>query len=243
MFVIYSFLGWCVEVVYTKYEYKKLVNRGFLNGPYCPIYGFGVLAIIFALSQFSNNVVALFVGSVILTTTLEFITGYVLEKIFHQKWWDYTVDAFNFKGYVCLWVSMVWGVGCVVVIYFVQPLVDGFINTFPTDIGKTLITVILTLMAIDLALTIVALTKLKIKVMHLDEILVRISAINEGINKNIAGGVIAARKSSEKRMQELDHLVKKYQDMVNDKVFGYRRITKAFPKFQPIKKNFKDKLK
>lgn len=233
--MIYSFLGWCVEVAYTKYEYNKLVNRGFLNGPYCPIYGFGVLIILTLLSQFSDNIVFLFIGSVILTTVLEFITGYVLETIFHQKWWDYTEDSFNFKGYICLWVSSVWGLACVIVIYFIQPIVGDFIKTFPIETGKTLITIIVTLILVDLGLTIVSLTKLKRRMVYLDNMLARISLITDGINKNITGGAAAAKKSSEKRMQELDNLVKRYQDMVNDKIFGYRRITRAFPKFRPIK--------
>ena len=107
-FFIYAFLGWCTEVIYACVNSGKFVNRGFLNGPYCPIYGFGVVAVVMCIYPAKDNLHVLFFGSVILTTALEFITGFILEKIFNEKWWDYSDEHFNIKGYICLKFSLMW---------------------------------------------------------------------------------------------------------------------------------------
>ena len=92
-FVIYAFLGWCCEVIFAALKTGKFVNRGFLNGPVCPVYGFGMLLVIgmqvFLLGS-SDNIFTLFAGSFVLTSAIEFLTGFVLERVFHDKWWDYS---------------------------------------------------------------------------------------------------------------------------------------------------------
>ena len=101
IFLIYGFVGWCTEVIFAAVNSGKFVNRGFLNGPICPIYGFGILAVVRLLKPFGNNILLLFVGSVLITSGLEYITGFLLEKLFHQKWWDYSDVPFNIQGYIC----------------------------------------------------------------------------------------------------------------------------------------------
>lgn len=123
LFFIYSFLGWCTEVIYVGLNQGKFINRGFLNGPYCSIYGFGVLFVVFLLNPIKNNLLLLFVGSVILTTSLELITGWLLDVIFHKRWWDYSNVPFNLKGYVCLKFSLFWGLGCVFIVKIVHPYI------------------------------------------------------------------------------------------------------------------------
>ena len=88
IFIIYAFIGWCVEVSYAALDRGIFVNRGFLNGPYCPVYGIGVLIVIIVLTPLKNNLLLLYFGSLLLTTILEFLTGLILEKVFHNKWWD-----------------------------------------------------------------------------------------------------------------------------------------------------------
>ena len=99
-FFIYAFLGWCTEVSFFAVKTGKFVNRGFLNGPVCPVYGFGLVIIIMALTPLKDNLLLLFVGSVVITSSLEFLTGWALEKIFHTRWWDYTNNKFNLHGYI-----------------------------------------------------------------------------------------------------------------------------------------------
>lgn len=121
-FCIYSFLGWCVEEMYASFAYRRFTNRGFLNGPVCPIYGFGANIIILALTPLKKNIFVVYLASVLLTSTLEFFTGLILEKLFNQKWWDYTDDKFNIMGYVCLNFSLLWGAACVFLMYVLQPI-------------------------------------------------------------------------------------------------------------------------
>ena len=102
VFLIYAFLGWCSEVVFAALNTGKFVNRGFCNGPICPIYGFGMLFVSLCLMPFRDNLPLLFILSLLLTSFIEFITGFVLEKFFNQKWWDYSKLPFNINGYVCL---------------------------------------------------------------------------------------------------------------------------------------------
>ena len=109
LFLIYAFLGWCTEVAFAAVTRGKFVNRGMANGPICPIYGFGVLAVLFCLQPFRGNFFLLFLGSVVVTSLLELVTGWALEKFFHDKWWDYSNEPFNIKGYICLRFSILWG--------------------------------------------------------------------------------------------------------------------------------------
>ena len=102
LFTIYSLLGWVCESTYCSILAKKLINRGFLNGPFCPIYGVGALLIVKLLSPFSHNLVILFFASLLLTSLLEYLTGFAMEKLFHAKWWDYSHRRFNIQGRVCL---------------------------------------------------------------------------------------------------------------------------------------------
>ena len=110
LFIIYAFLGWVMECTLGIIEKRKFVNRGFLIGPYCPIYGVGVVGVTLLLSRFSNNVVLLFILSTILCGVLEYFTSYIMEKIFHARWWDYTTTKFNINGRICLETLLPFGI-------------------------------------------------------------------------------------------------------------------------------------
>ena len=110
-FLIYSCLGWCLEVIYAAVTTGKLINRGFLNGPVCPIYGFGMVIVLFALTPLSHNLLLLYLGGVILPSALELVGGWALYKLYHTRWWDYSDYPFNIGGYICLEFSLLWGVG------------------------------------------------------------------------------------------------------------------------------------
>lgn len=169
-FIIYSFLGWCIEVCYATLNSGKFVNRGFLNGPYCPIYGLGATGIIYFLSPFKEYPLFLFVASASLTTVLEFITGYILEKIFHCKWWDYSNVPFNIKGYVCLKFTIIWGLACILLVNVLHPIVDNSIRHTPPIIGRTLMYISFSTMLADFIVTVKTILKLNIKLRNLEEI-------------------------------------------------------------------------
>ena len=106
-FFIYGVLGWCVEVAYAAAKQGEFVNRGFLNGPICPIYGVGVVSVIYCLGEVKGNLAVLYAASVALVTVIEGITGFVMDRLFHHKWWDYTDQPLNIGGYVCLVFSLI----------------------------------------------------------------------------------------------------------------------------------------
>lgn len=119
-FSIYSFLGWCMEVVFCTVRTGKLVNRGFLNGPVCPIYGFGMVIVLAVLGRFSDNIALLFFGGMVLTSALELVGGWALKKFFHTTWWDYSEKPLNIGGYICLQFSLAWGVCVVLAVRFLH---------------------------------------------------------------------------------------------------------------------------
>lgn len=121
LFIFYSFCGWIIEEVVCSMSAKKIVNRGFLIGPYCPIYGYAAIFMTFMLNEYKSNVITLFTLSSVLCTVMEYITSYAMEKLFHARWWDYSCKSFNINGRVCLVNSIYFGIlGCLL-IYFINP--------------------------------------------------------------------------------------------------------------------------
>lgn len=133
--IIYAFFGWIVETLYTSIPKKKFQIRGFLTGPIIPIYGFGALIIIYLLSPYVESVLLVFILGVIATSTLEYITSYVMEKLFHMRWWDYSQKRFNINGRVCLLNSTLFGLLSVVLMEFIHPNVVTWVHQFsPTSL-------------------------------------------------------------------------------------------------------------
>ena len=127
-FLIYSCIGWCLEVIYAAATTGQLVNRGFLNGPVCPIYGFGMIIVLFTLTPLQHSILLLYIGGVILPSALELVGGWALYKIYHTRWWDYSDFPFNIGGYICLKFCLLWGVGTLVVMRVVHPVVANLVD-------------------------------------------------------------------------------------------------------------------
>lgn len=130
-FFIYAFLGWISEVIFATLKTGKFVNRGFLNGPVCPIYGVGMAICVLLLNTLADKWWLLFIVGVALSTFLELVTGFVLDKAFKTKWWDYSKEPFNFKGYICLRFSLIWGIAITLVFKTLVPLTDKIISFIP----------------------------------------------------------------------------------------------------------------
>ncbi len=126
-FILYSFLGWLCEEIYCCSLQRKFVYRGMLFGPICPIYGFGGLIILYALYPWRTTFVRLFIASMILTSVLEYFTSWLLEKLFHAKWWDYSKIPFNLNGRVCLLNSTLFGMGGLALEHILHPLAEKLI--------------------------------------------------------------------------------------------------------------------
>lgn len=131
LFLTYAFLGWCMEVTCKLIQFKRFINRGFLVGPYCPIYGWGALAITLLLQRYTNDIIVLFVMAVIVCSFIEYFTSYFMEKKYHARWWDYSNKKFNINGRICLDTMIPFGILGVFIMYVSNPFFMGIYNDIP----------------------------------------------------------------------------------------------------------------
>ena len=204
IFFIYAFLGWCTEVSYAATKSGKFVNRGFLNGPWCPIYGFGVVIVLAFLEPLKNNLLLLFLGSVVLTSALEWLTGFLLEKLFAQRWWDYSNEPFNLSGYICLRFSLAWGFACLFVVKLLHPTVLLFIRLIPHTVGLILLSILGAVMAVDLAATVSAIAKLNRRLALIDELAGHIREVSNDFGEDLAERVLDAAEKGADWREDLD---------------------------------------
>lgn len=158
LLLFYSFLGWCGEMIYCSILQRHLCEkRGFLNGPICPIYGHGALLVLLALHGGGENPVLTFLLGGILTTVLEYVTSFVMEKLFHMRWWDYSHMHFNLFGRVCLWNSCLFGLACVLLCHAVHPAVArGVTWLIQKGIGVPLALVLAVVYATDTVVSVLS---------------------------------------------------------------------------------------
>ena len=252
-FIIYAFFGWCTEVAFAAVDLGKFVNRGFLNGPVCPVYGFGVAAVVSLLTPIQENKWMLFFGAVFVTTAIEFLTGWVLEIIFKQRWWDYSNLPFNIKGYVCLKFSVLWGLACLLVMEIVHPGITHFITAIPDKIGMVLLVAFYLVLFIDVFATAQTVLKMNKQLEEANKIAVIIHNVSDGIGKKISTNSIKvvsrleeSKKVTEgfktnvlsnlKNSKEQLEVLKEQRDKILSKnFFGKSRIIKAFPNISSSK--------
>lgn len=162
LFIIYAFIGWCLEVIYCYYHTGKIINRGFLIGPYCPIYGVGCVLIIILLKRYSSDVLALFIMSIVICSVLEYLTSYILEKLFKTRWWNYSNRKFNINGRICLETMIPFGVGGVIIMKVVNPFIVGLLNKLNDNMLFIVGGVILILFLIDNIISFSVVSKIKV---------------------------------------------------------------------------------
>ncbi len=206
IFFIYAFLGWCTEVSYAALVTGSFVNRGFLNGPVCPIYGFGVVIVLTCLTPLAGSLPLLFLGSVVLTSALEWLTGFALEKLFHQRWWDYSDEPFNLSGYICLRFAIAWGFACMFVVKLLHPTVLLFIRIVPQVLGVVLLALMGAVMAVDLAATVSTIIKLNRRLAQIDELAAKIREASNEFGENLADRVLDAAERGAGWKEDLDEL-------------------------------------
>lgn len=216
IFIIYAFIGWCTEVAYATLNTGKFVNRGFLNGPYCPIYGCGVVIVVAALTPIKENLFILFAGSLLLTSTLEYITGFVLEKVFHNKWWDYSDKPFNIHGYVCLKFSIYWGLACTFIMEIVHPAIYAFITKIPFVLGVILVVIFMGAFSVDMCVTVSTILKFNKRLRMLDEIAAKMRVVSDEIGENIHENVTTVLEKSEEFQKEHEELIDKISEKRQD---------------------------
>lgn len=163
-FIIYSFIGWSMEVICKLFELKKFVNRGFLIGPICPIYGYGVLGIILLIGRDTSDILAVFLKSILICSVLEYFTSYIMEKLFKARWWDYSRRKFNINGRICLETMLPFGaLGCFVV-YLVHPSIIKFVSLLNQPLMYVIATILFIIYLVDNIVSFNVMNKIKMEI-------------------------------------------------------------------------------
>lgn len=170
LYMIYSFIGWCGEVVVAAVKRHRFVNRGAVSGPFCPIYGLGAAVVAVFFPELKGNPLFLFLGGMVVNTFVEYVTGRIMEMSLHKKWWDYSDQKFNLGGYVCLKTSVLWGICTVLMIYVLNPVFTGLVGLIPKLWGEIILWVLFGLLIVDFIRTVIAVWGLKKKNGRIDQI-------------------------------------------------------------------------
>ena len=201
-FLIYSCIGWCLEVIYAAVTTGKLINRGFLNGPVCPIYGFGMVIVLFALTPLSHSLLLLYLGGVLLPSALELVGGWALYKLYHTRWWDYSDFPFNIGGYICLEFCLLWGVGTLVVMRIVHPVVADLVDLIPPFVGVILMCFLYAVYAVDVVATAIAASALADTLDTMEQLGDSIHAVSDAMTQLLGTTTLNAdQKLDEQRLQ------------------------------------------
>ncbi len=204
-FLVYSFLGYIMEIIICSIQFKKLVNRGFLFGPICPIYGVGAMLIVWGLGRYESNPVLVFVLGMLITSTVEYYTSYIFEKIFHNKWWDYSDRPDNINGRICLGNCIGFGVGSILIIYLFEPIILYGMSFIPDKFIIIFATMAFVLLVVDLISSSI-------------------------IAYNLRTRIIVAEELKRDKIIMLPKMVeKKYRDQIAKIRFKTNRIIKNYP--------------
>lgn len=170
LYMIYSFVGWCGEVLVAAVKRHRFVNRGAVSGPFCPVYGLGAAVTAVFLPELRENLFFLFLGGMVINSFVEYVTGRMMERILHRKWWDYSGEKCSLGGYICLKTSVLWGLCTVLMLRVLNPLLLGLIHVIPRFWGRLILCVLFGLLAVDVLGTVIAVWGLKKKNGRIDQI-------------------------------------------------------------------------
>lgn len=216
-FFVYSFLGWCLEVICKLITEKRFINRGILIGPICPIYGYGVLIMTLFFRKYLNDPITLFILIIVSCSILEYFTSYFLEKVYHTHWWDYSTKKFNINGRICLETMIPFGILGLLMMNYMNPIVFNLLNILPNYLIYILSTILLITYIIDNIIS----CKIIYNIQKLSKEIQSKQIIKKDDTERITRLV---RKQIEKSMKLLD-----------------RRLIHAFPHLEMLK--FKKKKK
>lgn len=149
LFILYSFIGWCGEIVISFMQNKRFINRGFLMGPCCPIYGCGCVLLALLLSKYANDLVVLFCLSMIICSVLEYLTSWIMEIIFKMRWWDYSHLKFNINGRICLYYGAPFGVIGTLVVKYINPFLLNILDKIPAIYYNSFVVILACVFVLD----------------------------------------------------------------------------------------------
>ena len=241
-FLFYSFAGWCVEVVYHAVKQGRVVNRGFLCGPVCPVYGFGMLAVFSmtksvipaatgiseaALRSEDNlaGTLVIFIGGMILTTSVELIAGWLLDIAFHARWWDYSAEPLNFHGYICVRFSIIWGCAVVAVVRIVQPLMErGDAFEIPAPYVYWVLGGLYAVYFSDFVLTVMIVAGLNRRLRELDEMQRQMRRVSDALSETLGTGTIRTQQGLDESRVKLALARAEIKDGISE---SRRRVSHA----------------
>ncbi len=251
IFYIYSFCGWFLESVGGILNVKKFVNRGFLIGPYCPVYGIGVVLITFFLQKYVNDILVLYFMSVLICGFLEYFTSYIMEKVFHARWWDYHNMKFNINGRICLETLIPFGFVGVWLVKFVNPLIFKLL----ASMNKTLIVigfcVITFLFIIDVIISFSVIFKFRRNVKNVeseikdntDEIVQKVKEEFEDFKYKISLSLQESRVNAVYRSAKLQKRIKEYRAKLSEELEKTKeKLRKLANKFAASSEDLKKKI-
>ena len=224
-FLLYSFLGWILESIFKSILLKKPVNSGFLNGPFCPIYGIGAIIMYLFLQGFKGNIILLFFVSFFILSIWEYIVGFLLEKIFRTKYWDYSDHKINIHGRVCLTNSIFWGILGILFINYINPFVEQKMSLIDNEIILCIDMILSLGIIIDCVISIISIVEIDSALKYIDELNHEIKSKLEEIN--IISKTID--KSKESMQLIIDELNKKRERFIKKLYRRIYRLKNAFP--------------
>lgn len=206
LFIIYSVIGWIVEVINSLISIKRFVNRGFLIGPYCPIYGVGSVLVIVLLTKYLDEPITLLVMSIVICSLIEYFGSLIMEKLFNTRWWDYSNQKFNINGRICLETMVPFGIGCTAIMYVINPFISKLVLSIPTNILNIIAIILGIIFITDFIVSFTVIAKFK--------------ALPEELKKD--------------NTEKVTEYVKKEIIKKNKKL--YKRLIEAFPKLTIMQK-------
>ena len=212
LFMTYSIAGWLMEVICKLIQYKRFINRGFLIGPYCPIYGYGALLITFLLRKYVDDPIVLFVMSVLICGILEYITSYIMEKIFKARWWDYSKRKFNLNGRICLGTIIPFGILGLLIMYIFNPFILEKLENLPE--------IVLNILSISLFVVYI---------------------VDNIISLTVTEYIKTAEKIALKDEDNTEEFSMRVKQILKQKSILHRRLVNAYPKLEAIKIKIKQK--
>lgn len=213
-FYFYCFFGWCFESVYVSLKNRRLVNRGFMRGPFLPIYGTGTMVMLVVSSPFQNSLILTYIAGCIGATVLEYVTGRAMEALFHMRYWDYSDQRFNFQGHICLSSSLTWGLLTILMTRFLHQPVENFVLAVPEGV-LTFITMLLsTILAADFVLSFKAAMDLRDVLVYMEEAKREMERLKKRVDVIIA----VADQIKEETRQEAEERIEKWTARIEEKV-------------------------
>ena len=231
MFFIYSFVGWVIEVIYYGITEGKFINRGFLAGPLCPVYGLGFYAAIWFFEPFKDNFLILFFGMATACTIVELIAGLILYHAFHMRWWDYSDYKLNIGGYICLRFFIYWGIAASLGMYVLHPTVKWIIAhiNYPIRIGILIFFTII--LVIDLVTTIITIIGFKKKFAAMEKVVSGTKAVSDKIGSQIYGAVdtiVTVSEPTRNHYEQYRKLIAENRQQEKELAAQHRAEEKAF---------------